>query len=133
MPASADGQVRQAINTPGAPRAVGPYSQAIVVGDWLVLSGPIPLDPSTSQMVTGDIDVLTRRVLDNIRAILEAAGSSMDRVVKATIYLADMADFQAMNEIYATYFSEPMPARSTVQAAALPRQARVEIDVVAVR
>ncbi len=133
MAASADGPVRQAISSADAPRAVGAYSQAVASGDWLFLSGQIPLDPATGDMVEGGIDVLTRRVLDNIQAVLHAAGSSMDAVVKTTIYLADMADFPAMNDAYATYFRDPMPARSTVQAAALPRQARIEIDVIAKR
>jgi len=125
--------VAEAITTARAPAAVGPYSQAVAVGDWLFLSGQIPLDPATGEMVPGDIGDLTRRVLDNVRAVLEAGGTSLDRVVKTTIYLADMADFQAMNAVYATYFQEPLPARSTIQAAALPRQARVEIDVIARR
>jgi 2-iminobutanoate/2-iminopropanoate deaminase len=133
MSASPDGAARRAISTPGAPPAIGPYSQAIAAGDWLFLSGQIPLDPATGQMVTGDIRVLTARVLDNIRAVLEAGGSSLDKVVKTSIYLTDMSDFQAMGEVCATYFSGPMPARSTVQAAALPRQARIEIDVIALR
>lgn len=133
MSATADGAARTAISTPGAPPAIGPYSQAIAAGDWLFLSGQIPLDPGTGQMVTGDIRVLTARVLDNIRAVLEAGGSSLDKVVKTTIYLADMNDFQAMGDVCATYFRAPMPARSTVQAAALPRQARIEIDVIAMR
>lgn len=123
----------RAISSPGAPAAVGPYSQALVAGNLIFLSGQIPLDPSTAQMVDGGIDVLTRRVLDNIGAVLEAAGSSFDRVVKTTVYLADMADFPGMNAVYATYFPQPFPARSTVQAAALPRNARIEIDVIATR
>ena len=123
----------QAISAPAAPAAVGPYSQALVVGDWLFLSGQIPLDPVTGHMIAGEIGDLTRRVLENIRAVLEAGGSSFDRVVKTTIYLADMADFQAMNVVYATYFQDPLPARSTIQAAALPRGARIKIDVIARR
>jgi 2-iminobutanoate/2-iminopropanoate deaminase len=127
-----DGAV-QVIQTAAAPPAVGPYSQAVAVDDWLFLSGQIPLDPVTGEMAGGDIGDLTRRVIENIRAVLEAGGSSLSRVVKTTIYLADMADFQAMNQVYAGYFQDPLPARSTIQAAALPRQARIEIDVIARR
>lgn len=124
---------RQAVSTAGAPGAVGAYSQAIIAGDLLFLSGQIPLDPSTGQMVEGGIAERTHRVLQNIGAVLAAAGSSFDRVVKTTVYLADMSDFAAMNEVYASYFTPPLPARSTVQASALPRGAQVEIDVVATR
>jgi 2-iminobutanoate/2-iminopropanoate deaminase len=133
MTRSGDQATRRAVSSTGAPAAVGPYSQALIAGDLIFLSGQIPLDPATAQMIDGDIDVLTRRVLDNIGAVLDASGSSFDRVVKTTVYLADMADFPAMNEVYATYFPEPFPARSTVQAAALPRNARIEIDVIAAR
>jgi 2-iminobutanoate/2-iminopropanoate deaminase len=133
MTRSGDQATRRAVSSAGAPAAVGPYSQALISGDLIFLSGQIPLDPATAQMIDGDIDVLTRRVLDNIGAVLDASGSSFDRVVKTTVYLADMADFPAMNEVYATYFPEPFPARSTVQAAALPRNARIEIDVIAAR
>ena len=133
MTHSGDQATRRAVSSTGAPAAVGPYSQALVAGDLIFLSGQIPLDPATAQMINGDIDVLTRRVLDNIGAVLDASGSSFDRVIKTTVYLADMADFPAMNEVYATYFPEPFPARSTVQAAALPRNARIEIDVIAAR
>lgn len=125
-----DAPVR-AVSTPAAPAAVGPYSQAVTAGGFVFVSGQIPLDPATGQMVTGDIQQLTRRVVDNLRAVLEAAGSSLSRVVKTTIYLTDIGDFPAVNEVYASYFTPPLPARSTVQAAALPRQARVEIDVIA--
>jgi len=125
--------VRQAISTNEAPGAVGAYSQAIIAGNLIFLSGQIPLDPSSGQMVEGGIAERTHRVLQNIGAVLAAAGSSFDRVVKTTVYLADMADFAAMNEVYASYFAPPLPARSTVQAAALPRGAQVEIDVVATR
>jgi 2-iminobutanoate/2-iminopropanoate deaminase len=131
--AASDRVVVQAISAPTAPAAVGPYSQALVAGDWLFLSGQIPLDPVTGHMIPGEIGDLTRRVLENIRAVLDAGGSSFSKVVKTTIYLVDMADFPAMNEVYATYFQEPLPARSTIQAAALPRGARIEIDVIARR
>ena len=126
-------RVRQAVRTARAPEAVGAYSQAIVVGDLVFVSGQIPLDPSTGHMVEGGIRERTHRVLQNLEAVLVAAGSSLHHVVKATVYLTDMADFPAMNEVYATYFSAPMPARSTVQAAALPRNSQIEIDVIATR
>jgi 2-iminobutanoate/2-iminopropanoate deaminase len=123
--------MRQAVSTPAAPAAIGPYSQAIRAGSLLFVSGQIPLDPETATMVEGGIAIETHRVFRNLAAILEAAGSSLDRVVRTTVYLADMNDFTAMNEVYATYFSSPAPARSTIQAARLPRDARVEIDAVA--
>jgi 2-iminobutanoate/2-iminopropanoate deaminase len=123
--------VRGAIHTSRAPAAIGPYSQAVRSGDWLFVSGQIPLDPATGQIVEGDIATQTRRVLDNLGAVLEAAGASYDHVVRTTVYLADLADFAAMNEVYAGYFKTPAPARSTVQAARLPRDARLEIDAVA--
>jgi 2-iminobutanoate/2-iminopropanoate deaminase len=123
--------MRHALSTDGAPAAIGPYSQAIVAGGFVFCSGQIPLDPATGELVTGDVAAQTRRVLDNLRAVLDAAGSSLDAVVKTTVFLADMADFAAMNAVYAEYFHAPAPARSTVQAAALPRAARVEIEVVA--
>jgi 2-iminobutanoate/2-iminopropanoate deaminase len=123
--------MRQAVATPSAPKAIGPYSQAIRAGSLLFVSGQIPLDPATGQMVEGDIAAQTRRVFQNLGAILEAAGTSFDHVVRTTVYLADMNDFAAMNEVYGTYFSSPAPARATVQAARLPRDARVEIDIIA--
>ena len=123
--------MRQAVATPSAPKAIGPYSQAIRAGSLLFVSGQIPLDPSTGQMVEGSIAAQTHRVFQNLGAILEAAGTSFDQVVRTTVYLADMNDFAAMNEVYGTYFSSPAPARATVQAARLPRDARVEIDVIA--
>jgi 2-iminobutanoate/2-iminopropanoate deaminase len=122
--------MRNAIATPEAPQAIGPYSQAIRAGNLLFASGQIPLDPGA--MVGGDVPTQTRRVLDNIGAILKAAGASYDNVVRTTVYLADMNDFPAMNAAYATYFATPAPARSTVQAARLPKDARIEIDVIAV-
>jgi 2-iminobutanoate/2-iminopropanoate deaminase len=123
--------VRKAIATPHAPAAIGPYSQAVVAGGFLFASGQIPLDPATGRLVSGTMADETRRVLDNLGAILKAAGAGFDDVVKTTVYLSDMADFAAMNEVYATYFSAPAPARATVQAAALPKGVRVEIDLVA--
>ena len=124
-------RVREAVASDGAPRAIGPYSQAIRAGSLLFVSGQIPLDPATGAMVDGDIAVQTRRVFANLQAILEAAGASFDNVVRTTVYLADMNDFATVNEIYGTYFSSPAPARATVQAARLPKDARVEIDVIA--
>lgn len=116
------------ISTPNAPGAIGPYSQALVAGDFLFLSGQIPLDPATGQLVDGGIAEQTHQVLKNIGAVLAAAGASYAQVVKTTVYLQDMADFAVMNEIYGGYFSAPAPARATIQAAALPRAVRVEID-----
>ena len=123
--------MRQAIATDQAPKAIGPYSQAITAGSLLYCSGQIPLDPATGALVQGDLAAQTRRVLDNVGAILAAAGTSFDRVVKTTVFLADMNDFAAMNEVYATYFTSPAPARSTVAAAGLPKGARIEIEVIA--
>jgi len=123
--------MREPLSTPNAPAAIGPYSQAIRAGGFLFVSGQIPLDPATGQLVTGGIADQTRRVLDNLGAILTAAGISFDHVVKTTVYLADMGEFAAMNEIYATCFKSPAPARATIQAARLPRDVRVEIDLVA--
>ena len=123
--------MREAVSTSTAPAAIGPYSQAIRAGSLLFVSGQIPLDPASGALVEGDVKVQTHRVFRNLAGILEAAGSSLDRVVRATVYLADMNDFAMMNEVYGTYFSAPAPARSTIQAARLPRDARVEIDVIA--
>jgi 2-iminobutanoate/2-iminopropanoate deaminase len=122
---------RQAVSSDAAPRAIGPYSQAIRTGSLLFVSGQIPLDPATGAMVEGDIAAQTHRVLLNLGAILEAAGASFDQVVRTTVYLADMNDFATVNEIYGTYFSSPAPARATIQAARLPKDARVEIDLIA--
>jgi 2-iminobutanoate/2-iminopropanoate deaminase len=123
--------MRQAVSTAAAPAAIGPYSQAIRAGGLLFVSGQIPLDPETGAIVEGDVTVQTHRVVRNLAAILEAAGSSLDRVVRVTVYLADMNEFAAMNSAYASYFPSPAPARSTIQAARLPRDARVEIDAIA--
>lgn len=120
------------ISTAEAPAAIGPYSQAVRVGSTLYCAGQIPLDPKTGQIVSQDISEQTRRVMQNIAAVLQAAGSSFDRIVKTTIFLTDFADFQTVNEIYGSYFKSEPPARSTVQVAALPKNARVEIEVIAV-
>ncbi len=123
--------MRQAVSSSAAPAAIGPYSQAIRAGSLLFVSGQIPLDPESGAMVEGDIAAQTHRVFKNLKAILEAAGASLDHVVRTTVYLADMNDFGVVNEVYGTYFSSPAPARATVQAARLPKDARVEIDVIA--
>ena len=123
--------MRQIIKTEDAPGAIGPYSQAIVAGGFVFLSGQIPLDPATGQFVEGGIAEQTEQVLRNLSKVLEAAGTSIARVVKTTVFLADMGDFAAMNEVYGRFFVENPPARSTVEAARLPRDARVEIDLIA--
>lgn len=121
----------ETIQTDLAPKAIGPYSQAIKAGGLVFTSGQIPLDPSTMQVVEGDIQKQTELVLNNLKAVLEAAGTSIDRVVKTTVFLADMNDFAAMNEVYASFFSSNKPARSTVQAARLPRDVSIEIEAIA--
>jgi len=121
----------KAVSTPNAPGAIGPYSQGLRAGDFLFLSGQIPLDPATGQIVPGGIVEQTHQVLKNLGAVLTAGGASYGQVTKTTVYLQDMAEFGAMNEVYGTYFSAPAPARATIQAAALPRGVKVEIDVVA--
>lgn len=121
----------KAISTDQAPKAIGPYSQAVRAGDLVFCSGQIPLDPKTGQLVTGDIKDLTRRVLDNLEAVLKQAGTDLNNVVKTTIYLKDLNDFAAVNETYASYFKEPYPARVTIQAARLPLGTDVEIDAIA--
>jgi reactive intermediate/imine deaminase len=123
--------MKQAISTKDAPGAIGPYSQAVKSGDLLFLSGQIPLDPATMQLVTGDIATQTRRVMDNLRAVLAAAGCTFADVVRTTIYLVDLGHFATVNETYGSYFEAPYPARATVQVAALPKGAQVEIDVIA--
>jgi 2-iminobutanoate/2-iminopropanoate deaminase len=123
--------MRDVISTQAAPAAIGPYSQAIRAGDFLFVSGQIPLDPASGALVQGDVTTQSRRVLENLAGILQAAGASFDRVVKTTVYLADMADFPAMNEVYAGFFPTSAPARATVQVSRLPRDVRVEIDAVA--
>jgi 2-iminobutanoate/2-iminopropanoate deaminase len=123
---------RQAVSTSAAPQAIGPYSQAVLAGSMLFVSGQIPLDPETGKIVDGDLAAQTHRVFRNLGAILQAAGASFDNVVRTTVYLADMNDFPAMNEIYGSYFSSPAPARATIQAARLPKDARLEIDLIAI-
>ena len=123
--------MREVVSTPAAPAAIGPYSQAVRAGALLFVSGQIALDPETGAMVEGGVAAETHRVLRNLAAILDAAGSSLDRVVRTTVYLADMDEFPVMNEVYATYFAAPAPARATIEAARLPRDARVEIDLIA--
>jgi len=123
--------VRDRIQTDNAPKAIGPYSQAIKANGVVYASGQIPLDPKTMQIVEGGIREQTERVMNNLRAVLEAAGSSLDRVVKTTVFLADLGDFTEMNEVYGRFFGEIPPARSTVQVSRLPRDVRIEIDVIA--
>jgi 2-iminobutanoate/2-iminopropanoate deaminase len=122
---------RQAVATAAAPAAIGPYSQAIAGSGFVFLSGQIAIEPATGALVPGGVAAETHQVLKNLGAVLEAAGSSFARVLKTTVYLTDLADFAAMNAIYAEYFPEPAPARATVEVAALPRGARVEIELVA--
>lgn len=121
----------EAFSSPNAPKAIGPYSPAVRAGQLLFVSGQVAIDPATGSLVSGDIRTETRRVLDNLGALLTAAGLDYSAVVRTTVFLADINDFAAMNEVYASYFLEPFPARATVQVARLPRDARVEIDVIA--
>jgi 2-iminobutanoate/2-iminopropanoate deaminase len=120
-----------AVSTEAAPKALGPYSQAIRAGQFLFVSGQVPIDPVSGQMVAGTIADQTRRVFENVGAILTAGGASFQHVVRTTVYLADLGDFSAMNDVYATFFTSPQPARSTIQASRLPRDARIEVDVIA--
>jgi len=122
---------REAVSTESAPKAIGPYSQAVRAGGLLFVSGQVPLDPATGQIVSGDIAAQTHQVFRNIGEILAAGGASFDHVVRTTVFLADMNDFAAMNDVYGTYFAAPAPARATVQVSRLPRDARIEIDVIA--
>jgi 2-iminobutanoate/2-iminopropanoate deaminase len=122
---------KEIVNTSKAPNAIGPYSQAIKIHKLVFLSGQIAIDPKTQQFIEGDIETQTKRVLDNLKSVIEASGSSLENVVKTTIYLTDMNDFSKVNDIYATYFSSGKPARSTVCVAALPKNAKVEIDAIA--
>jgi 2-iminobutanoate/2-iminopropanoate deaminase len=124
--------MKKIISTSEAPAAIGPYSQAVRSGDLLFCSGQIPLDPKSGQIVSGDIAAQTRRVLDNIAAVLKADGVTFENVVKTTIFLTDLGDFQTVNEIYSSYLKQQPPARSTVQVSALPKGANVEIEVIAV-
>ncbi|HLN85295.1 MAG TPA: RidA family protein [Candidatus Limnocylindrales bacterium] len=122
---------KQTVATDKAPKAIGPYEQAIKVGDFVYTSGQIPLDPKTGKLVEGDIKEQTCQVLENLKAVLEAAGTSLDRAVKATVFLKNIAHFAAMNEVYAEYLGQAKPARSTVAVADLPRGSLVEIDIIA--
>lgn len=123
--------VRERIQTNNAPAAIGPYSQAIRAGDFVFVSGQIAIDPATGQFLAGTVAEQTERVFKNLEAVLRAAGSSLDKIVKTTVFLADMKDFTEMNEVYAKFFADAPPARATVAAAGLPRDARVEIEAVA--
>ena len=123
--------MKKIISTNEAPAAIGPYSQAVRSGNFLFCSGQIPLDPKSGQITTGDIAAQTRRVLDNIAAVLRAEGLTFDNVVKTTIFLTDLGDFQTVNEVYSSYFEQSPPARSTVQVTALPKGANVEIEAIA--
>lgn len=123
---------RTVIHTDSAPKAIGPYSQAIRAGDLIFAAGQTPIDPATGNLVEGEIETQTRRVLGNIKAVLEAAGSGLDKVVKTTVFMTNLGDFARMNAVYAEYFPANPPARSTVQVAALPKGAAVEIECVAI-
>jgi 2-iminobutanoate/2-iminopropanoate deaminase len=123
--------MRETIRTPGAPAPIGPYAQAVRAGGFVFVSGQIAIDPATGAFAGGDVATQAKRALDNVRAIVEASGSSMSRVVRTTIFLKDIADFTRVNEVYATYFGAEPPARSTIQAGALPKGAAVEIDAIA--
>jgi 2-iminobutanoate/2-iminopropanoate deaminase len=124
--------MKKIVSTNEAPTAIGPYSQAVGSGSFLFCSGQIPLDPKSGQIVAGDITAQTRRVMDNIAGLLRSQGLTFDHIVKTTIFLTDLGDFQTVNEIYGSYFKQDPPARSTVQVAALPKSANVEIEVIAV-
>ena len=124
--------MKEIIFTNEAPGAIGPYSQAVRTGSFLFCSGQIPLDPKSGQIVSGDIAAQTRRVLDNIAAVLRTEGLTFDNVVKTTIFLTDLGDFQTMNEVYSSYFKQDPPARSTVQVSALPKGAKIEVEAIAV-
>lgn len=124
-------QPKKIIATEGAPKAIGPYSQAVRAGDFIFVSGQLPMDPETMQLIDGDIAAQTERALENIVAILKSEGADFSNVVRATVYLADINDFAAMNEVYARYAGDAPPARVALQAARLPRDARIEIDAIA--
>jgi 2-iminobutanoate/2-iminopropanoate deaminase len=128
-------QTKEGLSSPDAPKAIGPYSPAVRAGahsEFLFISGQVPIDPATGNLIDGDIAAQTRRVFENIGALLKAAHLSYNHIVRTTVFLADMNDFAAMNQVYATFFAEPFPARSTVQVSRLPKDARIEIDVIAV-
>lgn len=121
----------QIVNTDNAPKAIGPYSQAIKVGNFIFTSGQIAIDPEKNELISGGIQDQTRRVLENLGAVLKAAGSSLENVVKTTVYLSDMNEFSAMNEVYAQFFESTKPARATVEVSRLPKDVKVEIDAIA--
>lgn len=123
---------KQIVSAASAPKAIGPYEQAIKVGDFIYASGQIPLDPATGNLVENNITIQTRQVMENLKAVITAAGSSLERVVKTTVFLKNISDFAAMNEVYGEYLSDAKPARSTVAVADLPRGALVEIDLIAI-
>ncbi|MBV9623032.1 MAG: RidA family protein [Acidobacteria bacterium] len=123
--------MREAISTPAAPQAIGPYAQAVRANGFVFVSGQVAIDPATQQVITGDVAAQTEQVIKNLQAILAAAGSALSSVVRATVFLKNMSDFNAMNEVYGKYFSSAPPARSTVEVARLPREVLVEIDVIA--
>jgi len=122
---------KEVVLSPDAPAPIGPYSQAVRVGNWVFISGQIPVDPTTGEIVPGGIEAQTRQVLQNLQAVLTALGASLDSVVKTTIYMVDLSEFAEMNAVYETYFHPPYPARATVQVADLPRHALIEIEAVA--
>ncbi len=126
-----EANMKKEIKTDKAPQAIGPYSQAILAQGMVFVSGQIPINPATGELVAGTIKEQTKQVLENIKAILEAAGSSLDSVLKTTVFLQDMNDFAAMNEVYASYFRPPYPARATIQVGRLPRDVKVEIEAIA--
>lgn len=126
------GKAKAEIRSDGAPAAIGPYSQGVSSSGFVFISGQIPLDPASGEVVSGSVGIQTRRVLENLKALLEEAALTMDSVVKTTVYMTDLAEFTAMNEVYAEYFTEPYPARATVEVKALPKGVAVEIDAVAV-
>lgn len=123
--------MKERVQTENAPKAIGPYSQAIKANGLLFASGQVPIDPATGEIIEGSIGVQTERVFENLKAVLEAAGTSLDKVIKTTVFLADLTDFAEMNATYAKFFGEAPPARSTVEVSRLPRDARVEIDLIA--
>lgn len=124
---------REPVQTDAAPAAVGPYSQAMVFGDQVICSGQIPIDPATGELCTGSVEEQTHQVMKNLSAVLEAAGSSLGKVVRMTIFLTDMGDFAKVNEVYASYLQEPYPARACVEVSRLPKDVAVEIDAIAIR
>lgn len=124
--------MKEIISTSKAPSAIGPYSQAVKVGNLIFISGQIPIDPSSGNIVNGDIKEQTKRVLENIKGILESVGASLANVVKTTVFMIDLSEFSLMNEVYKDYFPEKPPARSTIQVSALPRGAKIEIEAIAI-